>query len=108
MISDRLTSELMATGEVKIVGAENLKDRVAEAGFANLDIAQLFDSNGIGMIITGRYYIQDDQLYVQANIIDTKTGQVAHAPSPIIGSSSPAIAASLRCFWRRWWIMPHR
>lgn len=105
MISDRLTSELMANGEVKIVGAENLKDQVAQAGIANLDIAQLFDSNGIGMIITGRYYIQDDQLYVQANIIDTKTGQVAHAPSPIIGSLNEkseiqeALSIKILSFW---------
>ena len=85
MISDRLTSQLMETGEVKILAADNLKKEVAEAGVGSIDIPEFFAGNGVGMIITGRFYTQDNELYVQASIIDTKTGQVVHAPSPVIG-----------------------
>jgi class 3 adenylate cyclase/TolB-like protein len=84
LISDRLTAQLMATGQVKILPAGTLKKQAATAGIPMTDIPEYFAGNGIGMIITGRYYTQDDQLYVQMNIVDTGTGQVVNAPSPII------------------------
>ncbi|MBC2838617.1 adenylate/guanylate cyclase domain-containing protein [Robiginitalea sp. SC105] len=84
MVSGWLTSELMETGEVKIVGADKLKEVVSEAGIAPPDIAALFAESGIGILIIGKYYIQDNQLFVQANIMDTQTGLIVHAPRPII------------------------
>ena len=84
MISDRLTSQLMETGEVRILAAENLKEEVAQAGIATTEIPDFFAGNGIGMIITGRYYTQDEELYVQVNILDTETGQVVHAPGAVV------------------------
>lgn len=88
MVSDWLTTELLETGEVKIVGASNLKKEVAQAGISISDITETFAEKGIGMLLSGRYYIQDDQLYVRANIVDTRTGLVVHAPNPIIRSQT--------------------
>ncbi len=84
LISDRLTTQLMGTGEVKMLQAETLKKEAATAGISISDIPEFFADNGIGMIIMGRYYTQDDQLYVQVNIVDTETGQVVHALNPMI------------------------
>ncbi|WP_445384419.1 adenylate/guanylate cyclase domain-containing protein [Robiginitalea sp. IMCC44478] len=85
LISDWLTGQLMETGQVNILRAENLQKELAEAGISPLDIPERFSNSGIGMLITGRYYMEGDQLYVQPNIVDTRTGLVVYSPKPVIG-----------------------
>jgi class 3 adenylate cyclase/TolB-like protein len=105
LISDWLTGQIMETGQVNILRAEDLQKEVAEAGISPLEIPERFAKSGIGMLITGRYYVEGDQLYVQPNIVDTQTGLVVHSPSPIVGSLSSktdileALTQEILGFW---------
>tara|TARA_Y100000385_G_scaffold290514_1_gene363988 strand:- start:369 stop:1415 length:1047 start_codon:yes stop_codon:yes gene_type:complete len=88
MISDWLTSRLMETGEAKVISQANIKDQIQHAGIGPGSRIKMFSETGIGLVILGRYYLQNDELVIQPNIVDTETGEVIHAPSPIIGSQS--------------------
>ena len=84
MISDWLTSKLQETSQVNILRAENLQSRIAQAGMSPTDVNGLFASSGIDIIVKGNYHLLGDDLYAQANIVDSKTGLTIFAPNPVV------------------------
>ncbi len=88
MISDWVTSSLMETGKVKIVRATRINDQAIKATLLPESLNKIYFSSGIGVIINGRYYSQNENIYVQANIIDTETGQIIHSTEPVVNSTT--------------------
>ncbi len=49
------------------------------------NVQRIAEATGIGVILEGRYYIQEGDLIIHANIIDAEKGEVIHALDPITG-----------------------
>ena len=83
MISDWLTRGLMDMEDVNVVSAANIQnqERLINQGGP-------FDSTSIGLLVQGRYYLQEDQLIIHANVVDVVTQDVVIAFDPIQGPSS--------------------
>ena len=85
MISDWVTKGLMETGEANVISAANIQSQTVKAGFVPSDLNKFSQATGVGLILEGRYYLQEDQLIIHANVIDTEEGEVIHALDPIQG-----------------------
>ena len=88
MISDWITRGLIESGEANVISAVNIQDQIAKAGFERGGNRQLASSTGIDVMLQGRYYLQENQLIIHANIIEVQTGKVIHALEPIRGPRS--------------------
>ena len=87
MISDWVTKGLMETGEANVISAANLRPEVAQAGILGGG-GDFYNATGVGVVIQGRYYLQEDQLIIHANVVDAEKGEVIHALDPIQGPRS--------------------
>ena len=85
MISDWITRGLMETGEANVISAANIQTQIAQAGFVAGSNPKLAASTGVDLMLQGRYYLQENDLIIHANIIDIKSGEVIHALEPIKG-----------------------
>ena len=86
MISDWITQGLMETGDANVISAANVQNRVQLAGIGGSALANFGKQTGVGVIVLGRYYLQEDQLIIHSNIMNTESGEVIHAFEPIQGS----------------------
>lgn len=85
MISDWVTKGLMESGEANVISAANIEPQIQRAGLGNVGSPALAQSTGVGITIQGRYYLQQDQLMIQGNIVDATEGKVIYALDPIQG-----------------------
>ena len=85
MISDWVTKGLMEMGEANVISAANIQSKIVKAGFTASDLDQFSQITGVGLILQGRFYLQEDQLIIHANIINTEKGEVIYALDPIQG-----------------------
>ena len=89
MIADWLTTGLMETEDAEVINPTNLNQtKTAGLGSADIDINTLA---GAGVLIQGRYYLQEDQLFVHAQILEAKSGRVIHAIDPIQGDKDKMV-----------------
>ena len=91
MVSDWITKGLMETGEANIISALNIGERLYEAGVQSKMSIDSANALGIDVILDGRYYIHEDQLITQSNLVHVRTGQVIHAFDPIQGKREDPI-----------------
>ena len=87
MISDWVTKGLMETGEANVISAANIQPHVNQASILGGN-GDFFETTGVGVIIQGRYYLQEEQLIIHANVVDAEKGEVIHALDPIQGPRS--------------------
>jgi len=85
MISDWITRGLMETGEAKVISAANVQDQIAKASFTPGPNPEFAASTGVEVMLQGRYYLQEDQLLIHANLVATRSGEVLHALEQIQG-----------------------
>ncbi len=78
MISDWVTNGLMETGEANIINAVNLTPKESSEEPEGR-ITEILLAAGVNLMLKGRYYLIDDRLAVQANLINAQTGEVIHA-----------------------------
>ena len=87
MISDWVTKGLMETGEANVISAANIQNQIAQASILGGG-SEFYNATGVGVVIQGRYYLQEDQLMIHANVVDAEKGEVIHALDPIQGPRS--------------------
>ena len=92
MISDWITKGLMETGDANVISAANIQDKVALAGMRSGKTNQFAKETGVGVALQGRYYMQEDQLIIHANVVDTELGEVIHALETIQGKRNDMIS----------------
>lgn len=85
MISDWITQGLMATGEANVISAANIQNQISKADIGSGPNPKLAEITGVDVMLKGRYYLQDNQLLIYANIIAVKSGEVLHALTPMQG-----------------------
>ena len=95
MISDWITNGLMETGTANIINAANIEQKIQRIGVEAKPEFVL--ATGLDMMLTGRYYRIDDEIYIQSNLIDASNGKVIHALELIKGSEKD-LTALLRMF----------
>ena len=83
MVSDWVTKGLMELEDVKVISAANIQQQVVTAGIGDLQ-----NSADVGLAIQGRYYMQEDQVIIHANVVDVAKGDVIHALDPVQGPKS--------------------
>ena len=86
MVSDWITRGLMETGEANIISAANVQHQIAKAGISSGPNPEFASTTGVDVMIQGRYYSQEDQLIIHANIVEVASGKVIHALAPIQGT----------------------
>ncbi|MBT8218528.1 MAG: hypothetical protein KJP00_01800, partial [Bacteroidia bacterium] len=84
MISDWVTRGLMETGDANVISAANIQDKVLVASTPG-SMQQFSKETGIGVVLQGRYYLQESDVIIHANVVDTELGEVIHALDPIQG-----------------------
>jgi len=85
MVSDWITQGLMETGEANVISAANIQNQVQLAGIGGAALSDFGKKTGVGVVVQGRYYLQEDQIIIHANVVDTENNEVLHALSPIHG-----------------------
>ena len=85
MISDWITNGLMESGSANVINAANIEHKLDQFGTNSKVNTDFAASTGLDMILSGRYYRLEDQLYVQANLINASNGEVMHATRPVAG-----------------------
>ena len=85
MVSDWITQGLMETGEANVISAANIQNQVQLAGIGGAALSDFGKKTGVGVLVQGRYYLQEDQIIIHANVVDTENNEVLHALSPIQG-----------------------
>ena len=83
MASDWITKALMEMEDVDVISAANIREDVLLAG-----VGELSKQTGVDLAIQGRYYLQEDQLIIHANVTDTREGKVLYALDPVQGPKS--------------------
>jgi len=78
MISDWLTKGLMETGEANIISAANIQHAIDASRIGKGPDPDFVSNTGVNIMLQGRYYRQEDQLIIHANIVDVQSGQVIH------------------------------
>ena len=86
MISDWITRGLMETGEATVFSMTNTLFQKGQKGKSTIPSPDLIKKAGVGIVLQGRYYLQENQLIIHANIVDADQGKVIHALEPIQGS----------------------
>ena len=85
MTSDWITKGLMETRKVNIISGANIQSKIQLAGAGLSNVEKFAEATGVGVILEGRYYIQEGNLIIHTNIIDAEKGEVIHALDPISG-----------------------
>ena len=78
MIADWLTKGLMETGEANIINSSNIQEQIEKSNpgqSPNPDFATL---TGVDIIVEGRYYISEANIFIVAHFIDVNTGKILH------------------------------
>ena len=78
MISDWLTKGLMETGEANIINSANIQSQIEENDPGQSPNPDFYESTGVDMVLEGRYYLAEANLFIVANFIDVQTGKVLH------------------------------
>lgn len=85
MANDWITKGLMEVNKGKVVNAANVRNNIALAGTgggANPDFANAI---GADVLITGRYYLTENEISIYSNIVDAHTRDVIYALDAIQG-----------------------
>lgn len=90
MISDWITQGLIEIGTPRVVSAFDVQ-RYAETVSKREKEGASLESLDAEVTIQGRYYRQEDQLILHANIMDNRTGEIIYALDPIIGTEREAM-----------------
>ena len=85
MTSDWITKGLMETNKVNVISGANIQSKIQLAGIGQGAAKKLAQETGIGVILEGRYYLQEGELIIHTNIVDAKRGEVIHAMDLIQG-----------------------
>ena len=85
MTSDWITKGLMETKKVNIISGANIQSKLEMLGDGPSAAKEIAEETGVGVILEGRYYLQEGNLIIHTNIIDAEKGQVIHAFDPISG-----------------------
>lgn len=86
MISDWITRGLMASGEANIINTANIQQQVEDAHLSSGANPQFAEATGIDITIQGRYYIQESDLIINADIVDLRSGKVLYPIKQVEGS----------------------
>jgi TolB-like protein/tetratricopeptide (TPR) repeat protein len=89
MASDWITQQLQEIEGTKVVLSANVHNNMHLAK-ASMEGMQTFaKATGASVIIKGRYYLSGEDLILQAQVYDPKTGEVIHTlEKPIIGNKN--------------------
>ncbi len=88
MISDWITRGLMEIGEADVISAANIQPQIKRAGLGNVASPELEKATGVGVTVQGRYYLQEDQLIIHADIVNASDGKVIHTLDLIQGKKN--------------------
>ncbi|MEM9888200.1 MAG: adenylate/guanylate cyclase domain-containing protein [Bacteroidota bacterium] len=91
MISDWLTQGLMEVSSGGVVSAANVQQNIALAGVGNTASSEFAEATDAEVIVQGRYYLRNDKIIIQANIVDAENGEVIHALERIEGHQKDAM-----------------
>ncbi|MGD2153765.1 MAG: hypothetical protein PVG79_10905 [Gemmatimonadales bacterium] len=96
-----LVQGLQATGGLRVVPFQEslafdrrseMRGRSAESGGR---IAALAQEAGALIVVSGSYYLEGDELYLQAEISDVAAGELLHSPAPV-GAPADSFSQALR------------
>ncbi len=83
MISDWITQGLMETGEAKMINAGFVQKNIQLASTVETAGAEFSKATGAGVVIQGNYYFQENQLIVNAQVVNAQNGDILYALSPL-------------------------
>ncbi len=78
MISDWITRGLMETGAANIINAANIREEIANANLGQAPNPAFSSATGVDIILEGRYYLAEANLFIVANFIDVNSGKILH------------------------------
>jgi class 3 adenylate cyclase/tetratricopeptide (TPR) repeat protein len=115
MAADWITQGLINLENVKVVSYQTIKDYQESTGaLMSIGDPEFMQTTGAEKVIQGNYYLEDDQLIFQSQIVDPKTGEIEIAIPPVTGErdrlsacvgnleqrlSGYFVAASDKAFW---------
>jgi len=89
MAADWITQHLMDIEKTQVVLPSNVRNNMHLATASLEGIQKFARATGAEIIINGRYYQSGDQLIVQAQVVNAKSGEVVHSlKQPIIGDKA--------------------
>ncbi|MDH3650644.1 MAG: adenylate/guanylate cyclase domain-containing protein, partial [Saprospiraceae bacterium] len=86
MISDWITLGLMEIHNGKVISAANIRDNIAYASESSRAQQNYADRTGAEILIQGRYYSLEDQVFIRADIVNARSGSVIKSMETISGS----------------------
>ena len=72
--SDWITNALKESGDLNVINAANIQHHFGEEPINNISKLQLKDITGVDYMVQGRYYQNEQQLFINADIVDLSNG----------------------------------
>jgi len=88
MISDWISTGLMGINKGKVISAANVKDNVAYASAVGEAQQSFAERTGAEVLIQGRYYVVENQVFIHADIVDAYSGSSIKSLETISGDKA--------------------
>ncbi len=85
MISDWITTGLMDINKGKVISGANVRDNIAFASLGGGAQQNFADRTGAVVLVQGRYYKVENQIYFHADIVNARSGAVIKSLETISG-----------------------
>jgi len=89
MAADWITQQLMDIEKTQVVLPSSVRNNIHLASASLEGIQNFARATGAEIIINGRYYQSGDQLILQAQVVNTKSGEIVHSlKKPVMGDKA--------------------